>query len=303
MKLAWIGPRVLSRVQRHPSLVAGFAATFFLLTLLAGGGWMVARTGAGFAPALADEVNVIGYLRDDVGDDQSGALADRVRRLPGVRRVTVVNSDQALDRLRRDVGRMHPDGHEADRALAGIEEGFLPRSIEIAMDSSAAAAGRAGELAARLRGLPELAQVDDMGDGLGRLREVAATTRAFGWTVIALAALSGLVLLLVPIFVARARTDDEVVVLRLLGATTRQVKLPAALLGSLAAVLGMGLGLLALAGVRRAAVRSLQGAARLVWDQAAFLDPRLVAPSVLLVMVLGFVMGAVSIAPLRQQDA
>lgn len=234
MRWSFIVRRARRQITRQRGAMLALTAAFTLLVLLLGGGRLAGRVAASLAPRLADNVHVIAYLRDDMTTARAAALADLVRRIPGIESANLVGSAEALSRLRGDVRAM---GGAAE-LLDGVEDGFLPRSLELRLAPSATLGTRAADLAGRIRRIEGIAEVDAMEDGLLRVRAVISAARAAGIGLFGLALFSGLALLLVPLSRGRRARREEAEVLTLLGETPRAIRLPVALTGAAAALLG-----------------------------------------------------------------
>jgi hypothetical protein len=130
-------------------------------------------------------------------------------------------------------------------AFSAVEPGFLPYSVEVAMAPSPDLLARTAELAARLRRLPGVTEVEAMTEGLARLEAWLALGERLGVVAVALAAVSALALTALVLVMGRRRRQREAEVLALLGETAIGTRLALALPGMGAALVGavVGLGL------------------------------------------------------------
>jgi len=224
-------------VKRQPAPLLALCGAFALLMMLMGSARLVSQISDSVLPRLAENVHVIAYLQDDMTTDKAHALAEIVSRVPGVEQVRAVGSAEALNRLRAESKSM--GGVSA--FLSGVEEGFLPRSLEVKLKATNSLSDRATVLAARLRKIPGIAEVDAMEDGLARLRSVLALCKGLGWSLFALALVAGVAVLVLPLIQGRQRRQQEVAVLTLLGETPEGIRRPWAIAGGAAALLGTGL--------------------------------------------------------------
>lgn len=223
-------------VRRQPAPLLALCGAFGLLMILIGSARLVLQISDSVLPRLAENVHVIAYLRDDMTTDKAHALAEIVSRVPGVEQVRAVGSAEALNRLRAESKSM--GGVSA--FLSGVEEGFLPRSLEVKLKATNSLSDRASVLAARLRKIPGIAEVDAMEDGLARLRSVLALCKGLGWSLFALALVAGVAVLVLPLIQGRQRRQQEVSVLTLLGETPAGIRRPWAIAGGAAALVGTG---------------------------------------------------------------
>jgi cell division transport system permease protein len=251
MTPAWILRRTVLELRRQSGPLCALGIAFMLAALLLAG-YRLARPAmpelrGGVAPATAAQV--IAYLREDLDQRAIQALRDVLAQLPGVERVKLVPPEEALARLRQQLG-------ERGRVLDGAEDGLLPASLEVwlrrgAAEGAAASPAReqdpaalARQLAWRLQrvdGIVEVDAVQPRGDD-----RVAAWAGAFGrQTTVLLAAtiLGAVVVVLFGALAGRGRRRAEMQVLLALGFTRSALVLPAVLLGFGVALVGTAAGL------------------------------------------------------------
>ncbi|MCG5055102.1 MAG: permease-like cell division protein FtsX [Myxococcales bacterium] len=234
MTFAWTWRRVRRTFDRQPGPILALGGAFALFMLLLGTARLASRLAESLVPRLADNVHVIAYLREDMSAARAAALADIVVRVPGVERVRAVSSTEALARLRREAQAVGG----AATGLDGLEEGFLPRSLEVRLSASEGLAARAQALASRLRRIPGIAEVDAMQDGLSRLRSILGLLRTLALGLLALALVTGGAVLTLPLLQGRPRRQEEVAALTLLGETPAGMRRPWAIVGALSALAG-----------------------------------------------------------------
>lgn len=237
MNVAWTLRRMKRAVRRQPAPLVALCGAFTLLMMLMGSARLVSQIADSVLPRLAENVHVIAYLRDDMTADKAHALAEIVSRVPGVEQVRAVGSAEALDRLRSESQSM--GGVSA--FLKSVEEGFLPRSLEVRLRATNSLSERASALAVRLRKIPGIAEVDAMEDGLARLRSILGLCQGLGWALFGLALVAGVAVLVLPLMEGRQRREQEVAVLSLLGETPEGIRRPWAIAGGAAALIGTAL--------------------------------------------------------------
>jgi len=248
---AWILRRTVLELRRQSGPLCALGIAFMLAALLLAG-YRLARPvmpelRGGVAPAASAQV--IAYLREDLDQRAIQALRDVLAQLPGVERVKLVPPEEALARLRQQLG-------ERGRVLDGAEDGLLPASLEVSLrravtegpqDSPARGqdpAALARQLAWRLQrvdGIVEVDAVQARGDD-----HVTAWAGAFGrQTTVLLAAtiLGAVVVVLFGALAGRGRRRAEMQVLLALGFTRSALVLPAVLLGFGVALVGTAAGL------------------------------------------------------------
>src|SRR4051812_15889976 len=256
-----------------------------LAAALGGAALLGRRAGTLLLTRVQQQVHVIAYLDDGLGGAERERLVEALRRLPSVEQAHLVGPDEALVRLRAAAASLG-----GNAAISAVEPGFLPRSVEIAVRPSDTLAASTAELAARLRKLPGIAEVDDMSEGLGRLEgwlRLARRLGLFGLILACLAAAAGVTVALVG-WRGRGR---EAEVLRLLGETPAAISLAPALAAAAAALLGAMVGLVSAAVSFPRLVATLAAAARLGPLTVPALGPGELALGLVAAAVIGGVAG------------
>lgn len=220
-----------------------------------------------------EEARVVLYLDDGTGGAERSALAREIAAVSWVTGVEELGPEEAAERFRATFP-----------SLAELVDGdgarTLPASISIAFDPAAAGSGDFEAWLAELGARPGVEMIDDDRDWLERLSALIGLVRAVGLTL-------GAVLLAAAVFTIAAVIrltaylyQEEIAVMRLVGATEFYIRGPfyaegtlQGLLGGLAAVGGLWLSWAAIA--RRAADTLL----------GAVLRPEFLAPRTLLLLV------------------
>jgi cell division transport system permease protein len=285
----WIARRVRREARQRAGSLTALAAAVALLALVAGAALLGLRTARAVVPLLEHNVHVIAYLGDELGPADRGRLLVALRQIPGVERARLVEPEEALRRLRGAADAL------GSTAVAEIEPGFLPRSVEVSVAGGAGMPARTAELAARLRKLPGVAEVDAMSAGLARLLSWMQLARRFIVVALAVAAFAGLVALALALLSARSRRRSEAQVLALLGESPSGIRREASITGAGAALIGatLGVGVLLLAFPR--VLRGIEAAVGLGPLAAApSLGAREIALCLVLALALGWVGGALT---------
>jgi cell division protein FtsX len=251
----WIVRRVGRQARRRAGTLGALAAAMALIAVVAGTALLGARTSRALVPLLEHNVHVIAYLGDELGPIERGRLIAALHQIPGVDRARLVEPDEALARLR---GAAESLGGAP--ALAGIEAGFLPRSVEISVAGGPQMPARTAELAARLRKLPGVVEVDAMSAGLARLLSWMALGRRLSFWALAIALFAGAVALALALAWGRQRRRREAEVLWLLGETPAGIRREASITGAGAALIGATVALAALATIFPRALHGIEAA-------------------------------------------
>ncbi len=189
---------------------------------------------------FGNELRIVAFLKPGA-EPSPGAVVElrsRFEAFDGVSQVQYVDSNQALERLRSDLGR------EAG-ILEGLASNPLPASFEITLAAGTRSARTIEPLAARIA---QSEEIDDVRWGEDWVNGYSRLLRAVMWLGAALGAFLMLVLCTVVAGTVRlalyARTD-EIQIQRLVGASGLFVRLPfyleGALQGAAAAAVALGL--------------------------------------------------------------
>ena len=239
-------------LRRHPRaavLASGaFAAMAFALALAAAGSEAPAPPGS-----FAATAQLVAFLRDDIPPSARDELAGALGRMPGVAAVRVLGSDEALVRLRAELG-------ERAGVLDGVEEGFLPTSLEISLQPGRRGVGGADALAWRLRRLDGIADVDVLRSEADH-RLIAEQAHAHRlWLICVAEAATVFVAALACAALVLRRPRADALVLAGLGFTRTAIAAPACLAGTAAGLAGGLLALIAAHGAGRGGLlSSLEG--------------------------------------------
>ena len=236
MNAIWIGRCARRQVSAHRRVAFAATAAFGLLALVAGGALLGARTSRRWAAFVGQNVHVIVYLADDVDQDRSHGLAEILRRVPTVAQVTEVEPSQALARLASSTAAIGA----AATTLDGLEPAYFPRSLEVDLAPASDLSERANDLGRRLRGVPGVAQVDAMTDGLARLSVWVKLGRKLGLGALLASAVLALAALAAVFLLSRGVARRRAAVLVQLGETASGIRLPSSLWMAMAALIGGG---------------------------------------------------------------
>jgi cell division transport system permease protein len=229
------------RDLRRAGRVAVSAIVLIMLSLGAVGAFLLLSDNIGKAVATwRNRVRVIVYLRTEPSTAGAAALVKRVQDVPGVSSVRYVSRVEALDALKKVLGK------EA-AATDGLSSNPLPASLEITPNKDGATPEGARRLIERLSGMPE---TDEVAGGIEWVEKLARLQRlvtvvglSFGG-VLAVAAI--LTVTTATTLVLHARRH-ETEIMRLVGAPEFTVRMPLLLQGMIQGVLGAALAIGALA--------------------------------------------------------
>lgn len=298
MSASWIWRRLRRDARSYPGRCTALVAGFFLLALLAGAALLGTRAAGGLAAAAAENVHVIAYLDESTDQEGVAEVTQALRQVRGVRFVREVSSDEALSRLRAAAASLGNTG----AALGGLEPGFLPQSLEVALVPGHDLPVRAAELRKRLRDVPGVTEVDAMTEGLTRLETWTAVGSWLTRALVLFAALAAFAAIALATRLGRAARRERAETLWFLGETRARIRVPDMLVVAMAAIAGTLLGALVLRLAFPAALVALENASGLV----AGTPPHLLTRELWLglggALLLGAVLGAAGVPLPRERQ-
>lgn len=277
---------------------AAFSASVVTLTaglILVGACILVALNLRGVLDELGADLEVTAFLVAPLEPAARGQLEARVAGFEGVSGVHFVSRDEALARLRRDLGR------DSD-VLDGLDDNPLPASLEVRLAPERRTPERARALAALLEREPAVKEVRY---GAEWVAGYARLLRALAWLGIGLGGLVLGVLLAIVAGTIRLGVHaraEEIEIQRLVGAGGWFVRLPFCLEGALSGLLAAALAAAMLWGVFVAALPLWRGPFEFLLGR---IEPRFFSPLELwLLLAAGAALGVGgALASLTRLDA
>jgi cell division protein FtsX len=282
--------RGISGARRNPLIQLVAVGTIALSLLLVGTVELAAVNLSRLASSWGGDVQMTVYLEDGVAPARAQQIAAALGKLPGVEHVRTVDSREAYQRLRRSLG-------ARAQLLDGVEDSFLPASIEVGLKPGVADVIRAHPAFERLRHTAGVEDVDLMGDWTARLRAMESLLRQAGLAVGLLVLCACLYIVGSTIRLGVFARRDEIEILKLVGATNGFVKGPFLVEGALQGALGTGLAVGLLYGLFRLAQPRIESAlgSLLAAGPLTFFQPRDLAFAVAAGALLGLFGSAVAL--------
>jgi cell division transport system permease protein len=271
-----------SAVRAAPVLPTTTALAVAIALVLVGTVRIMAQTASDVLARWGGGARLTVYLVPDVSAGRAAAVGEALRRLPGVARVQFVTSAEAMKRLRTGLG-------DRSALLDGIEDDFLPPSLEVGFTAGADDSAALGALADRVRKLPDVEDIESMGDFTHRLERAADLVRRVALIALVFIGLGCAYLAFATIRLAVFARKDEIEILRLCGATDRYVRAPFWIEGASAGFFGGVTGIIVLYGLHRLMVPRLAALlpAPLAAAPIGFLPARELALAVGLAVAVG----------------
>ena len=172
-----------------------------------------------FVGHFGRELGIVVYLKKDLAPDRIPAVFATLQKMEGVKSVTYVSPEEAYYRLESYL-------KDEVNILDGVEPGFLPPSFELEIDRALFQLARIKELAEKIARWPEVDKVQYGQEWLHRLEAFSHLTKM-------VVAAGGVLLLLSAVFVVASTIkltvyarQEELEILRLVGATNSFIQGP-----------------------------------------------------------------------------
>ena len=181
-------------------------------------------------------IRVTAYLGGSPGQEQMTRLREKVRGFEEVMEVRVRSKEEALKLLEEKIP-------ERKELLRGLPRNPLPASLEIRLKGEYQSSEGAQSLARKLRGIPEIEEVQYGSDWLERFSAFMALLKGLGLGLGALLLLSTIVVISNTIRLSIFARREEIEIMRSVGATGLFIRAPFYLEGLLQGFLGAVLAL------------------------------------------------------------
>ncbi len=221
--------RALLALRRGPFVTLVATGTIFVAVVVTGAFAAALSAAERLLAAWGGEVQISVYL--EPGADLVEARAAVARIAPGYG-IEAVSSREALARLKASLG-------DQAAVLEGVGEAVLPASVEIRAPGILLEAARA--LAARLRALPNVAEVDYGNAWLEQLERLLRRARIVGLVLFGALSFATAVLVANTLRLAVYARRDEIEIMKLVGATDSFVGAPFLLEGLVQGLAGAAL--------------------------------------------------------------
>jgi cell division transport system permease protein len=180
---------------------------------------------------VESRVEVVAYLRDSAAPDAIQAAQQDIERYPEVSAVRFISREEALAVARRELD-------ELSNIFGSLESNPLPASLEVSLNPGQSDASVIRSVATRVGDMPVVEEVqfgEDWVDKVFVLRRVAAiATLTLGIGFAAVAALIIGAAIRMAVFARR----DEIVIMRLVGATDAFIRRPFVIEGVVTGLIG-----------------------------------------------------------------
>jgi cell division transport system permease protein len=220
------------RDLRRAGRVAVSAVLLITLSLVALGGFWLLSSNLGRAVAeWRERMRIIVYLKREPSAAEVTTLLERVRALPEVASARYVGKTEALESLKRVLGK---DASVAEQLPANP----LPASIELAPVPAATTPEGTRALISRLSALPEVEDIEGGVEWVERLSNWHRLLTTIGLGVGATLALAAILTVTTSTTLVLHVRRHETEIMRLVGAPESAIRLPLLLQGTIQGLLG-----------------------------------------------------------------
>lgn len=218
--LTYFLKKALENLRINPFLSLVTISTISISMLILGLFGLIYLNVQQFLHRWGDELHVTAYLKESISRDEAEELRSNIANWPAVEKITYISKAQALASFRSQL-------REYAGILEGLNENPLPASFELKLVPR----GDLGveimeQISSRLQQVPGVAEVQYGKKWLAKLRIFVDVVKLLGITV-------GGLLLVATIFVISNTVkltfysrQEELEIMRLVGATDRFIKVP-----------------------------------------------------------------------------
>lgn len=242
--------KAFGSIRESAGVSALTAATIATALLVLGGYAMGIKNLEGLALIWGKTATISVYAADGLIEKDWSSLRDRLAGIEGIEAAVLVTPKAALERFRAR-------GPEAAALVAEVSDTVLPASVELRLAKEYNDITTVTQLAERIKSIAGVGEVDYGRDEFNELQELIALLRYAGLIVGMVVALATAFIVSNTIRLAVYARQDEIAILRLVGATSWFVRTPFIIEG---AVWGLS---------------GAMGAVGLLWLSNRFLAPRL----------------------------
>jgi cell division transport system permease protein len=179
------------------------------------------------------------YLREGINEEQKQKVEDFIQTVPNAEVERFVSKEDALRDLRKALG-------SQAGLLESLSENPLPASFELVLTQSDNRGAEAYEIKEGLERLPGVADVHYSKEWMERLEGLLDMVRLVGFVIGGLLCMGILFIVTNTIKLTIYSRQEEIEILKLVGATDWYVKLPFLMEGTLQGLIGGGLSILIL---------------------------------------------------------
>jgi cell division transport system permease protein len=265
--------RALQDIRSNRMLSLVTISTFALSILIVSSAMLFFINMGDIIDGWRQGIRVMAYLQDGLTTSDRSTLKIRMENLYGVQQVDFIPKDQALSRLRDQMGRQ-------TSILENLDSNPLPDAFEIQMIAASQSWDKVEQLATALENLEGVGEVEYGQRWIKRIINIFNLFQLTGYIMGALFVMAAIFIVGNTVRLVLYSRQEEVQIMRLVGATERFILAPFYLQSLIQAALGGIIGLAALY------IMYLLIQSRIATDMATgFFELRFLSPTLLLSIV------------------
>lgn len=231
--------RAGTAMRRRPLATALATAAIAAALLLAGVARLAAHNADRLTQRWAGGVHMVVYLDANATDQHAATITDVLMDLPAVERVRYVPREQALEHLREALG-------ERDEIIEGIEVGMLPASLEVTLAEGVKDVAAAHPVVDRLTATAGVEEVEFLGEWVDDLTLFLGGVRGAGSALFVFVTLACIAIIWASMRLGIRRRSREAEIVELCGGTSRFLRGPMMIEGSVVGAVAAGVAALLL---------------------------------------------------------
>lgn len=184
-------------------------------------------------------VSIMAYLKPDIVETALPEIKGKIQGMYGAAEVKFISKEEAMKRLKEQM-----KGHSS--LLADLQENPLPDAFEVSLIESSAGSKKVENLAAQIEAMPSVEKAEYGRRWLGRFTNIFDLFRFTGYAMAGIFFIAAVFIVANTIRLVIYSRQDEIEIMRLVGATDRFIKVPFYIEGFIQGAIGGIIGLAAL---------------------------------------------------------
>lgn len=184
-------------------------------------------------------ISIIAYLKPDIVETALPEIKGKIQGMYGVAEVKFISKEEAMKRLKEQM-----KGHSS--LLADLQENPLPDAFEISLLASSADSKKVENLAAQIEAMPSIEEAEYGRRWLERFTNVFGLFSFVGYAMVGIFFIAVVFIVANTIRLVIYSRQNEIEIMRLVGATDRFIKTPFYIEGLIQGAIGGIIGLAAL---------------------------------------------------------
>ena len=208
------------------------------MTMFVFGGFLLLQGNLqGLLKGWSSQLQVFAYLKDGLTPSQIGTIQKQVRSYPEVNSVRYVSKEKAWQSFKQSLG-------SQSGVLKGLETDILPSSLELALKKQHRGRASVEDLAARLRRVDGISEVEYPEEWIERLSLLLLGVRWAKWIFGGFLFVASLLIVGSTVKLAIMARKDEIEIMQLVGAPESLIKVPFVIEGMIQGLVGAAFSLL-----------------------------------------------------------